>query len=253
MTIDRPSPDLRPALRALWQEAFGDADAFLDSFEKYAFSEERCRCALIDGELAASLYWFDCSVRGERVAYLYAIATARAYRSQGVCSALMDDTHRHLSALGYSGAVLVPGERWLFDFYARRGYAVCGYIGEIHEVAAEVGVGLRSLDADGYAKLRRVFLPEGGVIQENENLGFLCAQAQLLTGDGFLLAARREGDSLVGLELLGDTASAPKILRTLGLERGVFRIPTGDEPFAMYRALGNSDTPAPTYFGLAFD
>ena len=103
MTIDAPKPFHLPSLKALWKEAFGDTDAFLDTFEKSAFSYHRCRC-VTDGDTgAAALYWFDCSYEEGRIAYLYAIATAKSHRGRGLCRALMEDTHKHLKKMGYSG------------------------------------------------------------------------------------------------------------------------------------------------------
>lgn len=252
MIIDAPQKAHYPALRALWQEAFGDGDAFLDTFAKTAFSPARCRVLLQDGVPAAALYWFDCLCHGRRIAYLYAVATAKAYRGRGLCRALMENTHRHLAAAGYAGAVLVPGEPTLFQFYEKMGYAICSHVAEITPRAATEPVGLRKIDADAYAALRRQFLPEGGVVQEAESLAFLQAQASLYAGEHFVLAARREGTSLRGLELLGDPCAAPAILTALGCSRGRFRSPGGDRPFAMYHPLDDT-VPPPTYFGLAFD
>ena len=65
MIIDAPKLECVPALRALWREAFGDGDEFLDTFFDTAFSKERCRVA-IDGErTVGALYWFDCSFKGK--------------------------------------------------------------------------------------------------------------------------------------------------------------------------------------------
>lgn len=252
MNISAPTLDLIPALRGLWKEAFGDSDDFLDMFWRTAFSYDRCRCVTVDGEVAAALYWFDCECRGERVAYIYAVATAKKYRGRGICRGLMKDTHGHLRGLGYVGGLLVPGSEGLFDFYAKLGYKSCGSIGEITCVAAEKTTEIRRVDIDEYAKLRRDFLPHGGVVQEGENLAFLKEQAELYTGDSFLLAARRAENRLYGLELLGDAEKTSEILRSLGCTEGIFRLPDGNKSFAMYFPLYEKH-PAPEYFGLAFD
>ena len=253
MIIDRPSPSHIPALRALWREAFGDGEDFLDVFERTAFSCERCRCVIEDNTVTAALYWFDCSHSGQRVAYLYAIATAKEYRGRGLCTSLMEDTHRHLRWLGYVGALLVPAKEELFGFYEKLGYSVCTHIGELRCPASEHSADIRQIGADEYARLRRELLPEGGVIQENENLKFLQTQAELYATKESLLAARREGDILCGAELLGNTDSAPAIVRALGCAKGRFRVVGKDKPFAMYRPLNGCKSAAPTYFGLAFD
>lgn len=253
MIIDKPRAFQLPALRVLWKEAFGDSEAFLDAFWQTAFAMERCRCVTVGDTVASALYWFDCSYSEGRVAYLYAIATARSHRHQGLCRALMEETHRHLKALGYGVAVLVPGSRELFDFYQKIGYQFCSRISEFSCIASSESAELRAIGISEYAKLRRRFLPKDGIVQENENLEFLQTQAAFYAADGFLLAARQEKGILYGTELLGDTAAAPAIVRTLGCSEGRFRIPGTDMPFAMCFPLTDGVLTPPAYFGLAFD
>lgn len=253
MKFEAPCREHLPMLWALWQEAFGDSDAFLESFFRSAFSVSRARCALIDGKLAGALYWFDCQCNGERVAYIYAVATASAYRGQGICRALMEHTHDALRKQGYIGAVLVPGDDGLFEMYRKMGYQTCGYVREIRCDAKEGNLSLVSIDRSEYATLRRQYLPVGGVVQERENLEFLEAQASFYRGDDFLLACQKNERHLRGIELLGNVEHLPQIVHALGCETGAFRTvgQTADRPFAMYCALQNK--PMPTYFGLAFD
>ncbi|MBQ8768788.1 MAG: GNAT family N-acetyltransferase [Oscillospiraceae bacterium] len=241
MKIDYPLESQIDSLRSLWKEAFGDTDAFLDIFWDTAFSPDRCRCITVDGEVAAALYWFDCRYEGRPIAYVYAVATAKAFRKQGLCRALMDDTRLLLLELGYSGIILVP-EVHLFGMYESMGYKTCSYVQEF-TCRSSQPIALREIDAEEYARLRREFLPAGGVVQENENLQFLSAITKLYAGDGFLYAE--------DAELLGNADVAPGILAALGKDSGRFRCPGGDIPFAMYLSL--DDRPAPTYFGLAFD
>ena len=90
------------------------------------------------------------------------------------------------------------------------------------------------------------------VLQEGIQLSFLAAQAQLFAGDGFLLAAYREGEILHGMELLGNPEAAPGIVRALGCSQGVFQIPGEEKAFAMIHKL--TDTAVnPAYFGFSFD
>lgn len=255
MKIDAPLRTQILKLRLLWKEAFGDADKFWDAFERTAFKLERCRCVTIDGKVAAALYWFDCFYGEQKAAYVYAVATARAYRGQGICHALMENTQAHLKALGYGSVVLVPASERLFHFYAAMGYRICSYMREFHCSAATEPVWLREIDKVEYARLRRQFLPEGGVVQENENLDFLETQATFYTGEEFLLAACEGAvaNSLYGVELLGDERVASRIVGVLGYTEGTFRTSGGDKPFAMYYPLGEDKFSLPIYFGLAFD
>jgi len=242
MKIDYPLESQIGGLRLLWKEAFGDTDALLDVFWSTAFAADRCRCITIDDEVAAALYWFDCRFDDRPIAYIYAVATAKAQRKQGLCRKLMEDTRNLLFDLGYSGILLVP-EMHLIGMYEAMGYRICSKVTEFSCRSADRPVILQEIDAEEYARLRRQYLPAGSVVQENENLQFLSAITKLYTGDGFLYAE--------DAELLGNTDAAPGILAALGKDSGLFRCPGEEIPFGMYLPL--DDNPAPTYFGLAFD
>lgn len=254
MRIGAPAKEQLSQLRALWKAAFGDGDAFLDCFFETAFSPARCRCVTVDGNVAAALYWFDCSLDGEKIAYVYAVATANAFRGRGLCRTLMEDTHRHLSTLGYRGAVLVPSEPSLFMMYEKMGYQTCSYRRRV-TCRAEVGdITLTELSKEDYALERRARLPIGGVLQEGENLDFLARQARFYKGEDLLLAARREEGRLIGVELLGSSEQIGVITHALGCKEGVFFAPGDffDEPFGMFCGFDASFN-APSYFGFAFD
>lgn len=251
MTFEYPSGAMIPGLRALWKEAFGDSDAFLDDFFRAAFSPDRCRCVTEEGRIAAALYWFDCELEGEPLAYLYAVATARAFRGRGLCHALMADAHALLEKRGFRGTVLVPGEASLAALYGSMGYRWATRIRELACAAAGEPVALRSVDAAEYARLRRELLPEGAALQEGPALDFLGTQARFYAGDRLLLAARREGDTLFAPELLGGAAQAPRVLRALDCAEGRFRMPGEDREFAMFRHLNGGKMPK--YLGFAFD
>ena len=239
-------------LRYLWKLVFGDTDAFLDGFFSTAYSPERCRY-LTDGETVTSvLYWLDCELAGEKYAYLYAVATHPDHRGKGLCRSLMAQTHVHLRAQGYAGAVLVPQEESLRTFYGKTGYKTVSNIAEFTAVPGEKPVSLRPIDAQEYATLRRQYLPEGGLLQEGESIAFLSTYASFYAGTDFLLCVYPEEDFLWGMELLGNQEAAPGILKALGCVRGRFRMPGQDKPFAMFLPL-KADAPVPAYLGHCFD
>ena len=249
--VTSPTREMIRDLRKLWKEAFGDTDEYLDVFFGTAFAPHRCRCIIADDRVAAALYVLDCSLEGEKIAYIYAVATAEEYRGRGLCRVLMSDTEAYLKEKDYAGMILVPGSLELSRMYEKMGYFVCSTIGEFTCEADSDGCELREISAEEYGRLRRELLPRGAVLQEGECLSLLGKTAKLYCGDGALLAAHGEGDTLTVLELLGDKTKAGKILSSLGYKKGFFRTPGEDRDFAMYKNLGSCA--APTYFGLAFD
>jgi len=253
MIFDYPAPEQLPMLRRLWKTAFGDTEDYLSAFFETAFSPLRSRVAMEGGETAGMLYWFDVSCREQKMAYIYAVATHPGHRGKGVCRNLMADTHALLKEQGYAAALLVPQSGDLRNMYAAFGYRGCTTVSELFCAAGRDPVPLHIIDREEFARLRREYLPEGGVVQEGENLRFLNTQVRFYRGTDFLLAAQeQEEGTLFGAELLGSAEAAPGILKALGRSQGTFRTPGSKLPFAMFLPLSESAR-EPAYFGFPFD
>lgn len=243
MTIDAPAAAHYPALKALWQEAFGDSEEFVELFFRTGFAPDRCRIATEGDRLLGGLYWFECECCGQKLAYLYAVAVKKEVRGKGVGRRLMEDTHRHLESLGYGGTVLCPAGEGLFGYYAALGYETCGHI-DVLRCEAGAPVSLEAVTPERYGALRRRLLPENALVQEGALLTYLGSFMELYAGEGFVLAAYRSGGTVMG-ELLGDASAAPGIVAALGCREGCFRTPGTQTPFAMHRGKGK-----PAYLGL---
>ena len=234
MIIDHPRPTDIPHLRQLWQQAFGDSDGFLDDFFRTGFSYRRCRCLWKSGVLSAALYWFDAQVEGEKAAYLYAIATEKSFRGQGLCHLLMASTHAHLLDQGYALAVLLPGSEALEKFYAGMGYRSFGNRSRSSAPAPEEGFGT-PVTVYQYRQVRQALLPKGAVAQTGAFYDFLRDQAVFYAGEDFAAAVSRQAPQVV-LEYLPAQA-----------------VPEGEGRIAgMYLPL-TENAPAPQYLGLAME
>lgn len=252
MKTEYPSPHHMPQQRAIWQEAFGDTDAFLDSFFRTAYSPDRCLCVLDGDRIAAILYWIDCELKGQTLAYIYAVVTDPSYRGRGLCRMLMEETHALLKKRHYSGAILVPQKESLRKMYAGMGYRNAGGLTEFSCSAAGLPVSLQAIGPAEFAARRKDLIPADGILQEGCGLAFLAEQLQFYAGRDFLLAAFAEKDVLHGVELLGRRDAAPGILQALGCPKGHFRMPGNEKPFSMFHPLSD-DAIVPEYLGFAFD
>ncbi len=239
-------------LLELWQLCFGDNDGFWQLFRDNGFRPEQVCEICREGRLAAALYWFPVSCEGQKLAYLYAIATHPDFRGRGLCRELMVKAEHLLTEKGFSGVLLVPETASLRQMYRKMGYTDCTTVSEFSCGAGETAIPLGNVTLGEYAQLRKNLLPPGGVLQEGDSLVFLAAQARLYAGEKVLLAAWQDGEVLHAMELLGDANAAPGILKSLGFRRGAFRTPGGDRDFAMFKPL-REDAVRPTYFGFAFD
>ena len=252
MIITEPREQHMASLRGLWKAAFGDTDEFLDMFYATAYAPHRCRCILDGNRVAAVLYWFDCTCGDQKLAYIYAVATDPCYRNQGLCRRLMADTHAHLEAQGYAGAMLLPQNPGLRRMYGTMGYEPCTSVQEFKFQASGESVTLTELTVEAYAKLRKPMLPTGSVIQEKENLSYLSGFAKFYQAVDTLAVMVQEGEHVICYELLGDMAKAPAILQALGAKDGTFRRPGAGMDFAML-TMFSPDCPKPQYFAFAFD
>lgn len=251
MIIDSPTNAQYPQLRSLWQEAFGDEDAFVDAFFEKGFSRERCRCVTWNDRCVAALYWFDCLWEGKKVAYLYAIATDKLFQGKGFCRSLMEDTHRHLQALGYAGAVLVPAEEGLFSLYEKLGYRVFCSKELWQPEAAQAGIALEEIGPAAYRAYRDALLPQGSIVHTDAALSFAGSYARFYRGADVLLCATVAEGTAYFQEYLGSRDSLPGVLAALGAQKGKLHLP-GQTPYAMYRVLSGTEE-TPSYFAIALD
>ena len=245
-------PSRVSALRQLWQTVFGDDDAFLDAFFSLAWEPEHSLCAVEGDALAGMLYWLEGSCRGQKIAYVYAVATAPAFRGQGVCRRMLQEAQRCMTDQGFAGAVLVPASPQLRQMYEKLGWETWTRAAQLECRGTDMGLSLEPVSPEVYASLRRKMLPEGGVLLEERSLAFLASQEKLFAGPGILLAAHWDAGRLIAAELLGDPQLAPGITAALGADSGCFRLPGQGEPFAMGKKL-TSGCPDITWFALAFD
>ena len=252
MKIDFPVPKQYKQLTALWQEAFGDTEEFIDGFFCTAFSPARCRCIVINRKVVAALYWMDVRMGKQRYAYIYAVAVSKARRGKGLARTLMDDTQAHLALRGYDGVLLVPQDEGLRTLYEKLGYTTCTHVHEFPAMPGDSPLSLQRINREEYALLRRDALPEGAGVEEAENIAFLETLAFFYRGENLLLAAHVENGKLWCPEFLGDPAAAPGVLAALRCAEGHFRMPGDTFPFAMYLPLSRDAQP-PKYLSLAFD
>ncbi len=248
MNINHPTPDQIPALRQLWQEAFGDTDGYLDSFFAAAFDPRRC---LVVSSREAACYWLDCACAGEKIAYLYAVATAKRSRGKGLCRALMEKAKQVIAGQGYAGILLVPGSDGLRQMYAKMGFANATTIRE-YTLPASQPQTPEKLTAQQYCALRQTLLPEGAAVEGPEIMAFLATQAAFYRLGDTICAAVRDGDRLFLPELLGGLSQAAAIAASLSCKAVTMRTPGSGKSWAMYCPL-SANAPTPTHFSFALD
>lgn len=252
MKANHPPAALIPQLRSLWKEAFGDTDAFLDLFWDLAYGPNRCCCISVQNRVVAALYWLDIYCGSQKHAYIYAVATAKDCRGQGLCRQLMADTAEILKLDGYQGALLVPQDEGLRHMYGKMGYRDTARIDQFFCAAADMPIPLAEVTGEAYASLRAAYLPEGHAELSREALAFLAVLARFYKGDEFVACVSQEAAHLRILEYLGNRDHIPGLIAALDATEATVRAPGTGTPFAMYLPL-TGDCAAPSYYPFALD
>ena len=244
MIIKEPTQADLPAMKALWHQAFGDPDGFIEGFFQKGYSKDRCLVLYEDQSPAAVAYWFDCLWEDKKCAYVYGVATAADHQGKGFCRALMTHLQEKLTAGGYAGAILVPAKEDLFTLYQKLGYApFCPMEKQTFYPANAVRV--TQVPAERYA-------PAGSVIHTSDALRFLETYCKFYSGDGFRFWGAVEDATLYIQEFVGDAACISGICAAMGAKKAVCRIYGSGNDYAMYLPLCDPGF-RPTYFGIPLD
>lgn len=281
MLIRLSTPTDIPALRALWELAFGDGGAYLDNFFDSYYRPERMIVLEEDGLVRAMTAWFDTTFvvpdMGEyRAAYLYAVATHPDCRGRGLAGQLLSWADDYFRSLNIPAVTTVPAEPSLHNFFAANGFRECFCHDELtveREKQASAPFALDELSPRFYGELREALLM--GTPHISFPLDAIAYQAGCcrVSGGGLYAADTKYGVALLcaeGMadgrllvkELLGQPEACDALLKFLPALlpdfSGIYRVPGKNIPFGMLKWLDKSladgwNWDFSAYLGLAFD
>ena len=112
------------ACKRLWMEAFGDDEAFVDSFLIRYYARRRVLTLTEEGRTVAMLHLLPFETELGRTTYIYGVATAESARRRGLASQLMRQAMTFIEERGDDAAFLIPtpGKEWLRGFYEGFGF-----------------------------------------------------------------------------------------------------------------------------------
>ena len=267
-------------LRPLWQECFGDGEAFARLYEQTMFRPDRVELALLGGEAAAMLTVLPAVLcRGGETfpgGCVYGVATLPAHRGGGLAAALLAAARTRLGRTMDVLAV-VPDTTDLFPYYGRTlGAKTAFFVRETRVTAAALGEGPglepAPAEAADYLAVRRLALQNRTFLDwDLEAIQFQQGICRMEGGGLFLFpgapgccaaAERGEGGLLLVRELLApEELLAPclgGLLAAFGCREAEVRLPawSGERlggravPFAM---AAGPDFPEAELAYLGFD
>lgn len=278
-----------PALRELWQLAFGDSGPYVDNFFDTYYQPERMLVLEEDGVVRAMTAWFDTTFvvpeAGEfRAAYLYAVATHPACRSRGLAGRLLAWADEWFRERGIPAVTTVPAQPSLHKFFGANGFRECFELFEgkltPEELPAAKEKWFVPVTPGEYGAVREELLAGTAHIAYPEDALVYQAGCCALSGGGLYradtaeghvcLCAEGAGDGLMVVkEFLGSSTAKrltlPDLPRVAPAARWLVREPMGEAPgstggwkFAMLKWLDkggeeNWSWDSAAYLGLAFD
>lgn len=220
-----------PAVRALWETCFPDEGGFNDYFFAH-FYKEKYTLLYLEGETLVAMvqmlpYRMTVGGVSREVTYIYGACTDPAHRRKGYMARLLERSFELDREAGRIASVLIPAEKWLFDFYKPFGYEPFFHISrrEITRAAGEREAPRRltSADVPALAALYDKLVPKCRIERDT---AYWNAQLALFDTLGAGVYGWFEDETLTGYafcwednaqELLGaDDAQMQGLLQTLG-------------------------------------
>ena len=256
-----PLPGTQGELRALWRDAFGDGDEYLDLFFSEYPAERFALAAVCDGKVAAALYLLPltliCGERKYPAQYVYAVATDRQRRRRGLMRALLDKAAEEAGQSGIDALVTVPSNAGLFPYYAACGFETAFYADTLAKnVEPAEGVKFTETTLCAQKTVRDAFFSrfplygqwDGAALAYRDRETALLGGQVLafeLGGRPAYLAAVPDKDTLCITEMTceADDAVLRSAAKYFGCPRIRLRTPGSGAPFAMLRVCGSADIP----------
>lgn len=113
-------------MKMLWHDIFGDDFEYIDQFIEDVYDPNLTIIAKNDNAVVASLYMIEYSYVLEdityKMLYLYALATKKEYRNQGIMSRLIEEAIQMAKKQKYDAMFLMPAEKSLIEYYQKFGF-----------------------------------------------------------------------------------------------------------------------------------
>ncbi|SDN18954.1 GNAT family N-acetyltransferase [Acetanaerobacterium elongatum] len=193
-----------PFLKALWREAFGDDDSFINFFYEHRFSESNTLIWAENEIPVAMLTLLPAQMKmGKKfypVRYVYGVATKLEYRGRGISSELICYINEQANK-SHEMLVLVPAQESLFEFYKKFGYQKCFYLKDYSFPVQEnlpVSYEVRPISPDEYKAIRDSrFQDDGYIIWDEKALAYIIEENTFWNGYTVMIEHHRAKDILM--------------------------------------------------------
>ena len=131
-----------PQLISLWLEAFGDTEEEALFYFQHRHKHQNMLVFEMGSEISGMLSMLPVHLHSPKqiisARYVFAVATKKARRGQGISTRLLEAAHQKMQEEGASASILVPAESSLFEYYGKRGYKTGFQVDQVHLKAGDI-------------------------------------------------------------------------------------------------------------------
>ena len=121
-----------PAIYSLWETCFPDEGGFNGYFFSHLYEPQHTLLLMQKNTLCAMLQMlpYTLSVNGEprKITYIYGVCTHPSHRRRGYAAELLERSFALDKEKNRAASILIPAEKWLFEFYRPFGYTETFYL-----------------------------------------------------------------------------------------------------------------------------
>ncbi|WP_455586974.1 GNAT family N-acetyltransferase [Bacteroides sp.] len=118
---------IKEKVKALWRLCFDDSEEFINMYFRLRYNNEVNIAIKSGDEIISALQMlpYPMTFCGKTIqtSYISGACTHPDYRGKGVMRELLSQAFSRMTRNGIALSTLIPAEPWLFDYYARMGYA----------------------------------------------------------------------------------------------------------------------------------
>ena len=195
---------IKEQVKALWKICFDDSEEFVEMYFRLRYKTE-VNVAIKSGDeviSALQMLPYPMTFGGETVqtSYISGACTHPDFRSKGVMRELLSQSFARMLRNGVHFSTLIPAEPWLFDYYARMGYASVFKYSTKEIVlpefipSKEIAVSVVSeFQEEVYSYLNKKLSERACCIQHTSE-DFQVIMTDLAISGGYLFVARQENE-----------------------------------------------------------
>lgn len=113
-------------LKELWNNVFGDSEEYISLLFDYSYTPKECFAYFVEDKIVSVLYLLECEIFHDNKSYcgryLYAAATDKNYRGQGIMSRLIKEAQDYCKSKSLDFISLVPANDYLYTYYSKFGF-----------------------------------------------------------------------------------------------------------------------------------